>query len=250
MIPLKDINPTRTVPFFTISLIVINCLVFIFQMVKGLDQSVLEYGSIPYFVTHPASRETVYRDIPVRYRTLFGERTGIQQVEVERPRSGAFGSLLTSMFLHGGIFHLVINMLFLWVFGDNIEDTFGHAKFLFFYLICGVGAAFTHVLFHPEALVPMVGASGAISGIMGAYFLMFPRARVLTLVPFFFFLHFVELPAFIFLGIWFLFQLISLGAPTSVAFLAHIGGFIIGLALTGLFRRRRRPPGNPEFRYG
>lgn len=249
MIPLRDNNPTRTVPFVTVTLIVLNCLVFILQLSTGLEQSVEEYGSIPYFVTHPRM-EKVIAQKPVPYRTLWGKvRLGMQEVVVDRPRSGALGSLLTSMFLHGGVFHIIFNMLFLWIFGDNIEDRFGHFKFIIFYLVCGLGAALTHVVFHPGGVTPMVGASGAISGVMGAYLLLFPRARVLTLVPIFFFLHFIELPAFIFIGVWFLFQLLSLGSQTSIAFLAHIGGFIIGLALTGIFSRSRRPPPPSEIHY-
>ena len=237
MIPLKDNQPLRIVPFVTIGLIAINCLVFIFQLHRGLDRSVELYGSIPYFVTHPGAKTVAYQ-VPVAYRGFFDNSIKLEEVRVERPRSGGFGSLLTSMFLHGDIFHILFNMLFLWIFGDNIEEAFGHVRFLVFYLICGLGAALTHVVFHPEAVLPMVGASGAISGVMGAYILLYPRARVTTVLPIFFFIQLIELPAFIFLGVWFLFQLFSLGSPTNVAIMAHVGGFVIGLVLTRAFTRR------------
>ena len=240
MIPLKDNQPLRITPFVTFTLIAINCLVFIFQLHRGLDRSVELYGSIPYFVTHPGAKAVSYQ-VPVAYRGFFGSRVELEEVRVNRPRSGGFGSLVTSIFLHGDFFHLLFNMLFLWIFGDNIEEAFGHVKFLLFYLICGLGAALTHVVFHPEALLPMVGASGAISGVMGAYILLYPRTRVTTVLPIFFFIQLIELPAFIFLGIWFLFQLLSLGSSTNVAIMAHVGGFIVGLALTRLFSRRRPP---------
>lgn len=245
MIPLKDNQPLRIIPFVTFALISINCLVFIFQLHRGLNRSVEMYGSIPYFVTHPGAKAVAYQ-VPVAYRGFFGSRIELEEVRVARPRSGGFGSLLTSIFLHGDIFHLLFNMLFLWVFGDDIEEAFGHGKFLLFYLICGLGAALTHVIFHPEAVLPMVGASGAISGVMGAYILLYPRARVTTVLPIFFFLQLIELPAFIFLGVWFLFQLLSLGSPSSVAIMAHVGGFIIGLALTRVFRKRPRPSPPPD----
>jgi membrane associated rhomboid family serine protease len=149
------------------------------------------------------------------------------------------------MFLHGGWFHLIGNMLFLYIFGDNVEDRMGHFKYLLFYLICGLGAAFTQIITNVRSEIPMVGASGAISGILGAYILLFPKSRIVTLVPIFFFLHIVEIPAAVFLLIWFIIQFFSgvatLAASKStggVAFWAHVGGFVVGLVLTRFFIKK------------
>lgn len=234
MIPLKDINPTRTAPFLTYILIAVNALAFFLQISRGLEESVRSYGAIPYFLFRPGAESAEYLEVPHRRDRFWGAR----RVVVERPRPGAFGSLFTSMFMHGDLFHLLFNMLFLWVFGNNIEDSFGHFKFIIFYLACGVAAAFAHSVFNPESLIPMVGASGAISGVMGAYLLLYPRASVVTLIPIFFFFHLVRLPAFVFIGVWFFIQLLSIGSPANIAFLAHVGGFVAGLILTRPFERR------------
>ena len=244
MIPLKVRHYPGRAAVAAVLLIAANSIIFIFQSVGGLEKTVSEYGLIPYFVTHPFTSEiTVRQTVPVAIR--WGRPiVGIREVPVYRPRPGPWGSLITSIFLHGDWFHLILNMLFLWVFGRSVEIRFGPFRFLFFYFLCGLGASLTHVLFHPSATVPMVGASGAVSGVMGAFFILYPYTRVVTLLPFFFFFHLVELPAFLFLGIWFLFQLLSIGSPSDVAFLAHVGGFIIGLALAPRFARRKpcRPP--------
>ncbi len=153
-----------------------------------------------------------------------------------------------TMFLHGGWMHLIGNMWFLYLFGDNVEDAMGHIRFLVFYLVSGIAATLAHIVFHPLSPIPVVGASGAISGVVGAYLVMFPTARVLTLVPIFFFIvDIVVLPALIFIGLWFLFQfwsgLLSLAVPHmgGVAWWAHIGGFLAGLVLAPLMRERRKP---------
>ena len=158
-----------------------------------------------------------------------------------------FLSLLTSQFLHGGFLHLGANLLYLWIFGDNVEDRLGSAQFLFLYLGCGVAAAVAQILVSPGLSVPMVGASGAIAGILGAYFLMFPSARIVTLIPFGFFLDTVEVPAFLFLGFWFLLQwlqgLTTIGQMAGVggvAFWAHVGGFVSGMVGLAFVRTRRR----------
>jgi membrane associated rhomboid family serine protease len=248
MIPLKDSTPSRTVPVVVIALIVLNCLVFLLQLGTGLERSVLAFGSVPYYVTHPGVKEAVYQEVPVRYETWLGTALRMEAVEVPRPRWGPFGSLFSYMFLHGDLFHILFNMLFLWIFGNNIEGAFGHGKFVAFYFICGLAAALVQSVFTPNATTPMVGASGAVSGVMGAYFLLFPRSRILTLVPFIFFMEMIWLPAFIFLGFWFLLQFLSIGSSSNVAFLAHIGGFVAGMLLTRLFRPRRPPPPpDPEF---
>jgi membrane associated rhomboid family serine protease len=223
MIPLKDRNPTRRFPIITILLIVINILVFIYQLSLGLR---LEGFYYKFSVIPSRIFDTIHSEIfrPLTILTVF-----------------------TSMFLHGGWLHLGGNMLYLWVFGDNVEDKLGHGRFLVFYLLCGVAATSLHIFIDPTSTVPTIGASGAISGVLGAYILMFPRARVLTLIPIFIFIQLAELPAFIILGFWFILQffngILSLGYATSgmggVAWWAHIGGFIAGLLLVLPFRKYR-----------
>jgi len=161
------------------------------------------------------------------------------------------------MFLHGGWMHFISNMWSLWLFGDNVEDCMGHLRFLIFYLLCGLAAGFIHFMFNPTAQVPTIGASGAIAGVMGAYFVMFPTARVITLVPIFFLPYFIEIPAVFYLGIWFMMQLFSgmfsLVLPTGaggIAWWAHVGGFLFGILVLPFFRRRRgRPFYADEFFY-
>lgn len=176
-------------------------------------------------------------------------------VPAEVPLSGSafleapapYATYLSSMFLHGGLLHLVGNLWSLWIFGDNVEDRLGHRRFLVFYVLCGLLAGAAHVAFHPDSSVPTIGASGAISGVMGAYLFLFPRAKVLTVVPILFYPLFLELSAFVFLGLWFAAQLLSgwlalreTEAATGIAFLAHVGGFAAG-ALLHVFFRRREP---------
>ncbi|UCD83896.1 MAG: rhomboid family intramembrane serine protease [Deltaproteobacteria bacterium] len=213
MIPLKDENPTEIFPFVTIGFIVVNAIIFLFQFAQGpnFQHLVLRLGVIPYEITHftdihPAAA------IPVPL------------------------TLISSMFMHGGFLHLGGNMLYLWIFGNNIEDSMGHIKFIFFYLICGLLASLSHIMIEPNSQIPMIGASGAISGVLGAYILLYPRAQVITLVPIFFFIRIMRLPAVLFLGIWFLLQLVSSGG--GVAWYAHIGGFIAGFALIFLFSKK------------
>src|SRR5918992_5080875 len=181
MIPLRDIIPSRTTPVVTIGLIVVNALVFFYQWSLGErdgEAFALFYGLIP----------------------------------------AAFSwiTVLTSMFLHGGVLHFGGNMLYLWIFGDNVEDRMGHGRFLVFYLLCGMAAALAQTVTDPSSIIPMVGASGAIAGVMGAYFVLYPRSRILTLVPIFFFIQILEAPAIFFLGIWFLIQFMTgVGSPAS-----------------------------------
>lgn len=221
MFPIKDDNPTTTFPFVTLALIAVNVAVFIYQSMlgpAGAEAFIFRTAAIPYEITS-------FSDIhPLNF--------------VPPPLT-----LFTSMFVHGGILHLAGNMLYLWIFGDNIEDRIGHAKFLVFYLLTGVLASLLHIVIHPGSTVPMVGASGAIAGILGAYFLLFPRAHVLTLIVFFFFIHLVRIPAVIFLGLWFFFQIMSATAGGGIAWWAHIGGFIAGALAVLLIVRRKRGPG-------
>jgi membrane associated rhomboid family serine protease len=166
------------------------------------------------------------------------------------PAFFSWGDVVSSMFLHGGLLHFGGNMLYLWIFGDNVEDRMGHGRFLFFYLLCGVAAALAQTLTNPNSLVPMVGASGAIAGVMGAYLVLYPHSRIVTLVPIFLFIQVIEVPAVFFLGIWFLLQFISgVGSVASaaggepaggVAFWAHVAGFVAGVSGVLVFRRRER----------
>lgn len=217
MIPLKDLNPSRTTPFVNIALIVTNVLVFLYQVN-------LPPWALKAFVF-------AYATIPAKIPALLAGH-GSAQLALE--------PLFTSMFLHGGWMHLLGNMLFLYIFGDNVEDYFGHAAYLLFYLVCGVGSGLVHVLFNLHSGIPAIGASGAISGVMGAYILLYPRARVLT----FFFIFLLPVPAFLILGYWFVFQFLEAlngigGDPAGgVAVWAHVGGFLIGMLITVIFAKR------------
>ena len=223
MIPLRDKNPTRHFPFVTILLICINVAIFIYELTLGqnLESILTQYCLIPSnFIK---ALHTIDFN-PLLYITI-----------------------ITSIFLHGGWLHLVGNMLYLWVFGDNIEDKLGHLRFICFYLICGLAASALHIYLDPQSPVPTIGASGAISGILGAYLILFPKAKVVTLIPIFIFIQMAELPAFLILGLWFVLQffngLLSLGYNTAgmggVAWWAHIGGFVAGLVFVLPFRKYR-----------
>jgi len=212
MIPLRDVIPSRTTPYITIGVIVLNCLAFLFEV--SLSQRMLQpfmmmYGVVPAMFSWP--------------------------------------TVLTSMFLHGGWLHIAGNMLYLWIFGDNVEDRLGHGRFLAFYLLCGTIAALAQVFTSPGSTVPTIGASGAIAGVMGAYFVLFPRSRVLTLIPLFVFWEIIEIPAIFFLGIWFLMQLFMGSRATDaasaggIAFWAHVAGFAAGFVGVFVFRPRQRP---------
>src|SRR5437773_5591661 len=220
-IPLKDINPSRTYPFVNISLIVANVAVFLYQLSLQFTMTPRTYAA---FLSS-------YSTVPARLPAFFAGHGTFDL---------AFLPILTSMFLHSGFLHIGGNMLFLWIFGDNVEDFFGHIPYLFFYLVGGVGAGLLHVLFILPSSTPAVGASGAISGVMGAYILLHPRARILTL----FFISPLPVPAVIFLGLWYVMQFVSGinalggGASGGVAWWAHIGGFLLGMLLTTLARRR------------
>jgi membrane associated rhomboid family serine protease len=211
MFPLSDVIPSRTTPFVTIGIIAVNVLVFAYQVLLpdvGLEQFVATYAVVPAWFWWP--------------------------------------SLFTSQFLHSGWMHILWNMVYLWIFGDNVEDRLGHARYLLFYLGAGAVAAMLQILFNPFSGVPMLGASGAIAGVMGAYFVLYPHSRVLTAIFVIIFFDLVEIPAIFFLGIWFLLQLVSgvgsLGVSNAAgggtAFWAHIGGFVVGVAVGGVLRSR------------
>jgi membrane associated rhomboid family serine protease len=221
MIPLKDDNPTRTVPFVNYALIVACVLVFLWEVSLGerTQAAIYAYGLIPDVLLGDARLPPELAVVP------------------------AWMTVFTSMFLHGGWMHLIGNMLYLWIFADNVEDRLGHGRFVVFYALCGVAAALAQALPDPDSQIPMVGASGAISGVLGAYLLMFPRAHVLVLLPLGPLAQLVRLPALLVLGLWFAMQLLSemFSAPgAGVAFRAHIGGFVAGLLLLPVFRRRER----------
>ncbi|PJA26490.1 MAG: rhomboid family intramembrane serine protease [candidate division Zixibacteria bacterium CG_4_9_14_3_um_filter_46_8] len=214
MLPLRDNIPTERLPIVTVALIIVNTAVFLYQLSLGQESSrfIYNYGMIPYLVSDS-------------HATIAG---------VHFPSELTF---LTSMFLHGSWLHLIGNMIYLWIFGNNIEDRLGHLVFIVFYISCGILASMTHLITAPHSQIPTVGASGAIAGILGAYILKFPRARILTLIWLGFFVRTVYIPAIFVLGFWFLIQLIS-GLPTlgteqgaGVAYFAHIGGFVAGMAL-------------------
>jgi membrane associated rhomboid family serine protease len=221
MIPLRDINPTRTFPLITILIIVANALAFLYELTLAptqLTRFIAEYGTVPYQITHGVALDPAFT-LPV-YLTLF-----------------------TAMFLHGGWLHIIGNMLYFWIFGNNIEDRFGHLRFLLIYLFWGVAAGLAQVFIDPNSRVPALGASGAIAGVLGAYLVIFPTARVDTLIPLGFFLTTLRLPALLVIGQWILLQFLNGfsvvgGAPIDggVAYFAHIGGAIVGL-ISGLLYR-------------
>jgi membrane associated rhomboid family serine protease len=214
MIPLRDVIPSRTTPYITVTIIVLNALAWFLEL--SLPRDVL-----PLFLQ-------VYGVVPAQLHAL---------------------TLLTSMFLHGSWMHVIGNMWYLWIFGDNVEDRVGHGRFIVFYLLCGIAAALGQVVIDPGSTLPTIGASGAIAGVMGAYFVLYPRSRVLTLIPLVIFWEVIEVPAPLLLGFWFLMQLFSAGAIAvtsttgggGVAFMAHVAGFLCGAGAIFVFRQPERP---------
>ncbi len=217
MIPLRDVIPSRTTPFITVTIIVLNALAWFYELA-----------------------------VPEDLLPVFLQTYGVVPASFSAP------TLVTSMFLHGSWSHVIGNMWFLWIFGDNIEDRLGHGRFVVFYLLCGIGAAVGHIMMDPHSMLPTIGASGAIAGVMGAYFVLYPHSRVLTLVPLFIYWEIVELPAIFLLGFWFLMQLFGAGigsiTPTSgaesggIAFMAHVAGFALGAVVVFVFRKSRQEP--------
>lgn len=233
MFPLKDDNPSASAPLVTVALIVLNALVFVYQIslevggaegARAAQAFVEEFGLVPCRLTGACR---VGSEVPAPILTIF-----------------------TSMFMHGGLFHIGGNMLYLWIFGDNIEDAMGHVRFVIFYVACGIIAVFSHAVTDPSSTVPMVGASGAISGVLGAYLLLFPRAQVLVLIPLGLYTRTMYVPAAFVLGLWFVMQVLSGGMSIGrsgggVAFFAHVGGFLAGMALIGLFKHPDVPYFSP-----
>ncbi len=232
MIPLRDNIPSRTYPLVNITLIIVNVVVFLYQVMLG-----------------PELRDVIYQFAVIPARYFHDVYVGPGRVhEVTAPELVV--PLFTSMFMHGGWLHLIGNMLYLWIFGDNVEDRMGHGRYLVFYLLCGVAASLAHIFFNANSRIPSLGASGAIAGVLSAYLISYPRARVLVLVPIIFFLTTFEVPAMFFLGFWFLQQFLygaaSLGVPSAqtggVAWWAHIGGFLAGAVLLAVFAKKRYQP--------
>jgi len=215
MIPLRDVIPSRTTPYITVTIIILNAIAWLFELT-----------------------------LPQNELNAFLQTFGVV------PASFSAATLITSMFLHGSWMHVIGNMWYLWIFGDNVEDRLGHGRFVFFYLLCGTAAALAQVAIDPSSTLPTIGASGAIAGVMGAYFVLYPQSRVLTLVPLIFFYEVFEMPAVVLLGFWFLLQLFSAGAIAvtasthgsgGVAFMAHVGGFIVGIIAVFILKKRQTP---------
>lgn len=222
MIPIRDRNPSGAFPFVTVGIILANVLVFFIELSLGnqLESFLFHFGVVP---------------VKILYSSEVPDSTVIN----------TYFPFLSYMFLHGGFIHLIGNMWYLWIFGDNIEDQLGRARFILFYLLCGVGSAIVHVFFNRQSGIPCIGASGAIAGVLGAYMITFPRARVLIIIPLFIIWEIIELPATVVLGFWFLIQFFSGTAAFSsaqgggVAWWAHIGGFVLGILFIKIFPKSR-----------
>ncbi len=229
MIPYKDDNPSSTLPLVTSGLIILNIIVYLMEVFSpgGQQQVVYFYGAIPHNLI------------------TFDKTQPIHPV----------ATIFSSMFLHGGLFHLAGNMLYLWIFGNNIEDSLGHIKFLLFYLLSGIVAAYAHTLSAPDSIIPMIGASGAVSGVLGAYLLLFPRAGVYTIIILGFFWQTIKVPAVVVIGFWAIIQIINaiiskgLLNQGGVAWFAHVGGFLFGLLTVKLWMLGRLPSGRHRSLY-
>jgi len=255
--PLKDNIPTDRTAFVTIAFIAINVIVY-FALQKGgifsgpSDTGVVDYGAIPYEITNPG------KECAIAGQQIACEgQEGVSGTAPDQPAT--ILTIFSSMFMHGSILHLGGNMLFLWIFGNNVEDSMGHVKFIVFYLLGGVAALAGQILIEPNAAVPTIGASGAVAAVLGGYILLYPRARVVTLILIIFFFTIIELPAMLILGFWFLQQVAfgyfdlanPAGGGGGVAYFAHIGGFLFGLAAIKLFASRTKdyspPPKYPVY---
>jgi membrane associated rhomboid family serine protease len=280
-IPLKDNVPTSRLPLVTILLIVANFAVFFWQLsfsdstdyspefpsISDRDVNTIEWGAIPYRLTHfsddcalgaqAVSSTSAQADVVCPGTQDYREaqrlhREDPQTIPAPLPldQKPWYVTVFASMFMHGGWLHILFNMLFLWIFGNNVEDAMGRLRFLGFYLLAGIAAVYSQTALDPSSAVPTIGASGAIAGVLGAYAVLYPRARVLTLLFILFFVTLIEVPAYILLGIWFILQFLpavgQVALPSisegGVAYFAHVGGFIFGLALVRLFARRRPSP--------
>jgi membrane associated rhomboid family serine protease len=248
MFPIKDNIPTDNFPVVTVVLIAINVVVFLFWQhptgFSGVDDTkVVDYGAIPWELTHPGKHCALSAG-----QVLCEGQSGVAGTAPGQPSTWV--TVFSSMFMHGGFLHIAGNMLFLWIFGNNVEDSMGPFRFLAFYLLGGLAALTGQVLIHPGATVPTIGASGAIAAVLGGYLLLYPHARVLTIVFIIFFFTILELPALVMLGLWFLQQIYfgyaDLSDPTGggggVAYWAHLGGFAAGALMIRLFAKRVKAP--------
>jgi len=271
VIPLRDNIPSDRFPFVTVAIIAINFLVFLFLQGPSFSLSsgqevenkpIVEYGAIPYRITHPGKKcvlavpGTPQEQPACQGTELYAEAQASSPPPEDITQPPAYLTIFTSMFMHGGWLHIIFNMLFLWVFGNNIEDSMGRVRYTLFYLLGGLAAAATQVVVSPDSQTPLVGASGAIAGVLGGYALLYPRARVLTAV-FVFFIFLVEIPALVLLGIWIFLQFLpavgqlaspDVGSQGGVAYFAHLGGFAFGLLTIKLFAQRRSAAyGGPRY---
>jgi rhomboid family protein len=264
VIPLKDNIPTDRFPIVTLAIVAINVFVFLFLQGASLSEeqvdnkTVVEYGAIPYRVTNPGKECDLARTQDIATGAV-GEQVvceGTSDYSAAR-EAGAlenvdqapwYVTVFSSMFMHGGWLHIIFNMLFLWIFGNNVEDSMGRVRYILFYLLGGLAAIAAQIAVSPDAQVPTVGASGAIAAVLGAYLILYPRARVLTVVFLVFFFTFIEIPAMVMLGIWIFLQFLpavgQLATPDvsdggGVAYWAHLGGFVFGMATILLFARRK-----------
>jgi membrane associated rhomboid family serine protease len=218
---------------------------------ESIDASAVEYGAIPYRITHPGDSKCAVHPGPRTADIVCGEQVGPGDPPLHQ--APWWATVLTSMFMHGGILHIAGNMLFLWIFGNNIEDSMGRLRFLLFYLLAGLVAVYSQALLDTSATVPTIGASGAVAGVLGGYALLHPRARVLTLIFIVFFVTMIEVPAVLLLGLWFVLQfvpalgqtVVDVGSGGGVAYFAHVGGFIFGLLAIKLFANRYRERRTP-----
>ncbi|MEE2993621.1 MAG: rhomboid family intramembrane serine protease [Gemmatimonadota bacterium] len=227
LLPIQDENPTYSKPVITVALLSANVMVFIYQMILGpAGEQLFIFGTavIPYELTQFVDRTTFA--IP---STRYAYPAALLPFPL---------TLFSAMFTHGGFMHLGGNMLYLWIFGNNIEDAMGHGRFFIFYMITGLGATMVHVLSDPNSTIPMIGASGAIAGILGAYFVLYPKAKIKTFVVLIIFIQIIYVPAVFILGFWFLRQIIGIGSD-DIAWFAHIGGFLVGMFLVRRFKRPR-----------
>jgi membrane associated rhomboid family serine protease len=246
VIPIGDSVRSRTTPYVNLAIIALNLLVFVYELSLGgevnRNQFFCDWGTIPRDVTN-------FFTPPSRPELVLGP-CGLSSSQVE---ADVLLRPFTAMFMHAGWLHILGNMLFLWIFGDNVEDALGHVRYLAFYLLCGLGAAAAHILMSPQGVLPAVGASGAIAGVMGAYLVLYPRANIAVVIPWFILYGAFYVPAVFLIGFWFLMQLFSgvasigyaTGGGGGVAWWAHIGGFLVGMLLVSLFRPQRRGPYRP-----
>jgi membrane associated rhomboid family serine protease len=255
VIPLKDNIPTERFPFVTVALIAINVFVYFVLQKAGLhgpsDANVVHYGAIPYELTHWGK----HCDLDQVGNVICEGQRGVTGSAPHQPATWI--TLFSAMFMHGSILHIAGNMLFLWIFGNNVEDSMGPVKFIVFYIVGGLAATALQVAIHPSSTAPTVGASGAIAAVLGGYILLYPRARVLTLVFIILFFTVIELPALVMLGVWFIEQAAfgaadltnPVGGGGGVAYFAHIGGFAFGLLAIRAFATRRKaiPPRFPVY---